>query len=549
MNRTVRLVQVVVLILAACAFSVSAAVAQQQPQITEITGTIDNTLWSKDYALPLQEGQSVLITVEATSGDLDTYVELYSPSNLLVSANDDRNTVGGIYDSALGYTALTTGTYNVRVTRYEQQTGTSTGDYLLTITVGDASILSALQTLFTRVELSGPTQTVDTPNFRIHYTTQGRDAVTQEYLDALVAAAEEVWDIEINQMGWPPPPSDNGAGGDNRYDFYIMDLIGSGEGALGITSPESFVGDHPATPEIETNASTSYILVENDMQDVSRQSHATDISLMRATVGHEFHHAIQFGYDAAEPNGWFFEATATWMETAAMGKDEDATGYVDVSYSYPEICFATSSDPEGGAIRYGDWTFIEMLSLDYGMTAVQDLWRQIANFDNLEALDAFASGRGEAMSDIVARWRLRNLARDYVLAPRFNATVWLENTITEPGRWTFTGQGIQELAANYFAFDADPGTYYAGLVNDDGQLELYGAGISGATMDVFRLGRGGSFDTSSYDFFYLMVFKPQWDNDPESCVYDRYDIDIAISKDPVAEPMRSVSALNFAPLR
>jgi len=541
--------QVITLIVAACAFGVSAAVAQQQPQVTEITGAIDNTLWSKDYPLYLQEGQSVLITVEATSGDLDTYLELYSPANLLVSANDDRNTFAGIYDSALGYTALTTGTYTVRVTRYEQENGTSTGSYRLTITVGDASILSALQTLFTRVELSGPVQTLDTPNFRIHYTTQGADAVAQEYLNAVASTVEEVWEIEVNQMGWPPPPSDNGAGGDNRYDFYIVDLIGSGEGALGITSPESFVGDHPATPEIETNASTSYILLENDMDDVRRQNNATDISLMRATIGHEFHHAIQFGFDAAEPNGWFFEATATWMETAAMGKDEDATGYVDVSYSYPEVCFGTSSDPEGGAIRYGDWTFIEMLSLDYGMNSIQELWRHIANYDNLEALDAFSRARGEEMADIVARWRLRNLARDYVLAPRFNATVWLENTITEPGRWTFTGQGIQELAANYFAFDAAPGTYYAGLVNDDGQLELYGAGIRGTVMDVFNLGRGGTFDTTSYDFFYLMVFKPQWDNDPEACVYDRYDIDVAVSKDLVAAPMRSVSALHFAPLR
>ncbi|MCS7071092.1 MAG: PPC domain-containing protein, partial [Anaerolinea sp.] len=500
MSRSARIVQLTVVILAVWLVGVGAAAAQQQPQVTRITGSISDTLWSKEYALPLIEGQSVLITVEATSGDLDTYLELYSPSNRLVAANDDRNTRGGIYDSALGYTAPISGTYTVRVTRYEQERGTSTGDYLLTITVGDESVLEALELLFTRVELSGPVQTIDTPNFRIHYTTQGRDAVEPDYLNAVVATVEEVWNIQINQMGWPPPPSDNGAGGDNRYDIYIMDLIGSGEGALGITAPENFVGDHPATAQVETNASSSYIMIENDMDDVRRNNNATAISLMRATVGHEFHHAIQFGFDAAEPNGWFFEATSTWMETAAMGKDEDATGYVDVSYAYPEVCFGTSSDPEGGAIRYGDWTFIEMLSLDYGMNAVQELWRYIVDYDHLEALDAFARARGEAMADIVARWRMRNLARDYLLAPRFNATVWLENTITGPGRWTFTGQGIQELAANYFFFDAEPGVYYAGLVNDDGLLELYAAGVRGAVMDVFRLGRGGTFDTSNYDF-------------------------------------------------
>jgi len=536
---------VVLLLLGVFAFPAS---AQTPSEVITQTGVIDNSTWSKDYFIELVQGQSVLITLEATSGDLDPYVELYNPANLLAAANDDRR-VGVILDSALGYTAPASGIYTVRVTRYEQAAGTSSGDYVLTVTIGDESVLAALDDLITRIELSGPVQTVDTANFRIHYTTSGADAVTEEYLAAVVQVVEEVYQIEVVEMGWPPPPTDSGFGGDDRYDIYLSDLIGSGEGALGFASPENFVGNHPLTPEVETNASSSYIVIENDMDNVSRADHASAISLMRATVGHEFHHAIQFGFDAAEPNGWFFEATATWMETAAMGKDEDATGYVAVAYSYPEICFGTSSDPEQGAIRYGDWTFIEMLSLDYGMEAVQDLWRKIIIFDHLEALDALTTARGEAMPDVVARWRLRNLARDYTLAPRFDATVWLENTITEEGRWTVTGSGVQELGANYFAFDAEPGLYYAGPVNDGGQLRLYAAGVNGAVMDVFDLGRGGTFDTRPYEQFYLMIFQPTWDNDPEACSYLTYDIDVAISKSLPMTAARQVSAVHYEPLR
>lgn len=522
-----------------------AASAQTASSVTTFTGSIDNTIWSKDYVITLVEGQSVLITMEATSGDLDSYIELYSPASLMVSANDDRNTAAGILDSALGYTAPTGGDYTVRATRYQQDTGTSTGDYTLTITIGDASVLAALDDLISRVELSGPVQTVDTENFRIHYTTEGEDAVEPDYLAEVVAVVEEVWEIEIEQMGWPPPPSDGMVGGDGRYDIYLVDLIGSGQGALGIASPQNFIGDHPATAEIEENASSSYVMVENDMDDVSRSDNATAISLMRATVAHEFHHAIQFGFDAAEPNGWLFEATATWMETAAMGKDEDATGYVSVSYSYPEICFGTSSDPEQGAIRYGDWTFIEMLSLDYGMTAINDLWRQTVPFDNLEVIEALTLSRGEALPDVVARWRLRNLARDYVLAPRFNATVWLEETISDSGRWTFSGQGIQELGANYFELDTEPGLYYIGPVNDGGTMRLYAAGINGTAMDVFALGRGGTVDTTPYSHVYVMAFKPTWDNDPEDCSYSEYAIDISISKDVPLTPAMQMSALHF----
>src|SRR5690606_28323233 len=121
--------------------------------------------------------------------------------------------------------------------------------------------------------------------------------------------------------------------------------IGSGEGALGYSAPETIIGDNPLTREIESRAATSYIAIENDFADVNFENRQTPITLMRATVAHEFHHAIQFGYDADEPHHWVFEATATWMETATMAKDQDATGYVAYAYTYPELCFGTGSDP------------------------------------------------------------------------------------------------------------------------------------------------------------------------------------------------------------
>ena len=43
-------------------------------------------------------------------------------------------------------------------------------------------------------------------------------------------------------MGWPKPPSDDVMGGNDLYDIYVVDVVGSSNEALGITSPEAGCG-------------------------------------------------------------------------------------------------------------------------------------------------------------------------------------------------------------------------------------------------------------------------------------------------------------------
>src|SRR5690606_19487436 len=107
-------------------------------------------------------------------------IYLLGPSGSIVASNDDRSS--DTYDSALGYVAAESGKHILQMTRYE---GSDTsGNYRLTITIGDESILAELDNL-TRIQLSGTPQTLDTPHFRIHYTFEGVDAVTESYLEAV----------------------------------------------------------------------------------------------------------------------------------------------------------------------------------------------------------------------------------------------------------------------------------------------------------------------------------------------------------------------------
>lgn len=506
------------------------------------SGTLNESTPSLDYKITLNAGDTVIVTTEATSGDLDTVVSLIDPTGMVVAENDDRQ--ASTLDSAIGFTATTSGAYTVRVSRYAYSD--TSGNFNVDIEIGDESLLAALE-MITRVQLSGPTLTRDTQNFRIHYTLEGDDATTEELVNALAISVEEIYRIQIYQMGWQPPPSDGVRGGNALYDVYMADLYGAGESALGYASPEDMTGDNPATTDVVERGASSYIVLENDF-DIPSENSATATSLLRTTMSHEFNHAIQFSY-SVDGIRLYFEATATWMETAALLKDEDASGYVQYIYKYPELCFGSNSDEGEGLTVYGHWLFIQSMVDAYGMDVVQELWKNIAREpDGLDALEQTLLDQGATLEASLASYHVRNLVRDYALATLFDDTVWREQTINGVGRWKYTGRGIQELAANYFEVTLPAGRYYTGLVNDGGLLDLWAVGVRGAEADVIPLARGGTIDTTGYDHYYLMVFNPQYD-DPADCRYFDYSIDLIAGKDAANSVLEVRDAQHFRAIR
>jgi hypothetical protein len=520
----------------------STVLAQEE---TAYEGDLDNTTTSQTYTIDLVAGQTVLVMTNATSGDLDTTLTLISPSGAVLLENDDLSS--DTLNSAIGYTVEETGTYTVTVARYE---GSSTsGAYTVTIKVGDEGILGVLDDL-SRIQLSGPMLFRDTDHFRLHYTLDGDDAVSEGYINALALSVEEIWRIQIDRMGWPPPPSDNGRGGNDLYDVYMANLIGETESIFGYASPEDTIGDNANTPHIVEKGATSYIVLENDFELDYFDTH-TVTSLMRTTMSHEFNHAIQFGYDTGSDDemNWYFEATATWIETAALTKDEAATGYVEAVFKYPEVCFGSGNESADGLAVYGQWLFIQVLADYYGDEVVRFLWENIATYDGFEALERTLENYEITLPEMVAKYHVQNLARQYKLAPAFNTTVWLESGIEGIGRWRYTGNGIQELAANYFEMQLPVGMYYAGLVNDGGKMELWGIGIQGDKADAVWLGHGGTINTVDYDHYYLMVFNPVYDDNVDDCTYMDYSIDIATGKGDTLPVSFTLDATYFEVLR
>ncbi len=164
--------------------------------------------------------------------------------------------------------------------------------------------------------------------FRIHFYKSGTNKPGYD-VNKLAAALDSVYDFEVNFLGYPPPPSDNNAGGDDKYDIYIISLNG---GLYGYTEPETQV----------TNLTyTTFMVMENDFAGYN----TTGINAARATAAHEFHHAIQLGnYIFREDDVWYYELTSTSMEEFVF---DDVNDYYAYMKSYFYRPFSTISAHSG----------------------------------------------------------------------------------------------------------------------------------------------------------------------------------------------------------
>jgi hypothetical protein len=241
-----------------------------------------------------------------------------------------------------------------------------------------------------------------------------------------------------------------------------------------------------------------------------------------------------------------FEAVATWLETQIAGNNEQATPYVSTNFEFPEVCFGSKES----TLVYGHWLFIQSLVDAYGPGVVEELWQNSIHHDGFAALEATVKVYGDDVPIAMARYFLQNLVRDYELADLFGAQPWRENIINGTGSFTFTGNGIQELAANYFEVQMPPGAYTATLTGGQGSdMRLWAIGVHDSEADIFALDNGGTFGNEGYDYFYLMVFNPVFDEDVDECsYYTDYAIQVVSASSTAAPAVETWNASKFAPL-
>lgn len=250
--------------------------------------------------------------------------------------------------------------------------------------------------------------------FLLHWMESGFNSVPlddmsgngyPDYIDSAAVIFDKVRQIEVDNMNYKPPPAQDGSAA-RPYSIYF-----AARSDYGVTVP-SYI-DIPSLPGVNY---TSYIILDNDYQDNFFPTKGLDA--LRVTAAHEFHHAIQLGYNFRSEDGYLREMTSTWMED---------TIYPDVNdyYNYLPTLFNNVSnsrfDLSLGAYPYGNSIYLKMLEFYFGSDIVRSVWDRILLEPGLDAL----------------KYTLDN-----------NNSTWLES-LAEYGLWLYY-TGDRALSGQFF---------------------------------------------------------------------------------------------------
>lgn len=218
----------------------------------------------------------------------------------------------------------------------------------------------------------------------VHWVPTTRDAPpSKRWVNKNLATMNSVWAKEVGDLGYRRPLEDLERGGNGKFDVYLKEL--GSKGLYGYCAPESA---RPGTPEF---LATGYCVLDNDF--ARSQFGAPPLDTLQVTAAHEFFHAIQFAYDAGE-DGWFMEATATWMEERYADAVNDNRQFLPFG-QLGKPASALDVFSSSGWNQYGNWAFFEYLSSNFGVGFVRSIWNEAGAFEG--APDRFSSRAVEVM--------------------------------------------------------------------------------------------------------------------------------------------------------
>ena len=532
------------------------------PSVQELNGSLNDTRVSVDFEVPnLSAGQ--ILYIYAESDKIDTFITVSRQDIRQALAEDDDSGEGT--NSALEFVILEDGDYRVTVSDCCDEVsgeirlliGLNAPDVLMGTAIPNTQEIVAVieqeevsspvpitdcRFLADRPELSGPELTRETENFIIHYTDQGRDGATPNYVDEVEQILEEALQTQTTEMGWPLPVLDCGEGGDERFDIYLIEIADNEE--LGRAVPEAYIGDNPNSPLEEIYSAYGHLIIDNNFAGLGAPRR-----IMRSTIAHEVHHVIQFGFDAGHDLLWYYEATSSWMETQTFPHDETAFASVPGLFRYPDLCIgATPDNPDIDFRIYGEWLLLASLVQDYGAGTVQSLWGEIAREDGMAAFYRYLDRLETSPQTAVQRFAVRNLLRDYDLGYRFPELVVVEANINGVGDVVPRRTGVQELGVDYLLI-TERDVYTFSIDQPNLSLAVVGIDQPRDEARVFELGQQGTVDTAAFTNAYVLILNTNVHEDPESCTMTDWTLRVTDGRgEPLITPIHEIfDAAEFIP--
>ena len=212
-------------------------------------------------------------------------------------------------------------------------------------------------------------------HFQIHYTLEGQERVdptdqddngVPDYIDVAAAALDSTWALQVDDLGYLPPPPDRGLGGGDEYDAYIVQL--GDQRVYGYTYPENNAGF----------TTYSYLELDNNYTDPA-YSATQGLDALRVAIAHEFFHAIHFRYYQGNDSSWWREASSTWMEDVAYPEIDDYLQYVPYFLQAPERSLDGGGFFTGDYHIYGASIFAHFLDQRYGRDLIRTIWEELHN--------------------------------------------------------------------------------------------------------------------------------------------------------------------------
>jgi len=256
--------------------------------------------------------------------------------------------------------------------------------------------------------------------FRIHYDTSGVNLPRmlagtplnpvlnshEEYVDSVGAIFDQCWNVEIELLGFSPPPSDGGSGGGAEYDVYIRDQPSDLFGFTswdGETQLESGVRDRYVT----------FIEIDNDF--FAQRTKGLDGA--RVTAAHEFHHALQIGsygiWNTVPDNDFFFyELTSVWIEEVVY---DDINDYY---FDLPRF-LQSFKDPSGRSHAFATYTLAnsgyersiwnQYLEKRFGKDVIRRIWEEMRLQPALKSMDVVLKNAGSSLRTAFAEFSAWNM--------------------------------------------------------------------------------------------------------------------------------------------
>jgi hypothetical protein len=262
-----------------------------------------------------------------------------------------------------------------------------------------------------RPALTGEAQLVSAGgHFAIHYATSGLDAPIPtdsnnngipDWVETVAAVFETVYQTEVVDMGYTRAPTSGGA----AYDVYLQNIGGGTARYLGFTD---------AVTPFSAISYGSYITIDNDFAEFSNYS---ALDYLQITAAHEYHHAIQYGYNVYF-DIWYGEATSTWIEDEVYDSVNQLYDYLPSWFQNMNLPLNTPVSVSTGG-GYGRWLFNRYIAETRGRDTVRIIWDRLKqrgaptdgnDIPMIPVLEEVLGGIGGELIGFGKRLALRNWA-------------------------------------------------------------------------------------------------------------------------------------------